>query len=103
MSSVSDSTASYDAVSVPTRHLEVDGVSYAYRQLGPATPADPTPLVFLHRFRATLDDWDPTFVDAVAAQRTVILFSDAAVGPRPVSRPKTSMRRRPTPRASSAP
>lgn len=80
MSSATSTTASYDAVSVPTRHLEVDGVSYAYRELGPAAPADPTPLVFLHRFRATLDDWDPAFVDAVAARRTVILFSDAAVG-----------------------
>lgn len=80
MSSASSTTASYDAVSVPTRHLEVDGVRYAYRELGPAAPADPTPLVFLHRFRATLDDWDPALVNAVAAHRTVILFSDAAVG-----------------------
>jgi pimeloyl-ACP methyl ester carboxylesterase len=68
-------------VSVPTRHLDVDGVSYAYRELGPQEPsADPTPLVFLHRFRGTLDDWDPAFVDAVATGRNVILFSDAAVG-----------------------
>jgi pimeloyl-ACP methyl ester carboxylesterase len=80
MSSATSATASYDAVSVPTQHLEVDGVTYAYRQLGPTAPADPTPLVFLHRFRGTLDDWDPAFIDAVAARRTVILFSDAAVG-----------------------
>jgi pimeloyl-ACP methyl ester carboxylesterase len=79
MSSAS-SVAGRDAVSVPTQYLDVDGVSYAYRRLGPAAPADPTPLVFLHRFRGTLDDWDPAFVDALAAHRTVILFSDAAVG-----------------------
>jgi pimeloyl-ACP methyl ester carboxylesterase len=74
------STATHDALSVPTRHLEVDGVTYAYRELGPAAPADTTPLVLLHRFRGTLDDWDPAFVDAVAAHRTVIAFSDAGVG-----------------------
>ena len=80
MSSASSTLTSYDAVTVPTQHLEVDGVSYAYRELGPVAPSDPTPLVFLHRFRGTLDDWDPAFVDALAAKRNVILFSDAAVG-----------------------
>lgn len=80
MSSVNSPGGRKDAVSVPTQYLEVDGVRYAYRELGPAEPVDPTPLVFLHRFRGTLDDWDPAFVDAVAANRRVILFSDAAVG-----------------------
>ena len=80
MGSASSASGPHDAVSVPTRYIDVDGVRYAYRELGPSEPADPTPLVFLHRFRGTLDDWDPAFVDAMAAQRTVILFSDAAVG-----------------------
>ncbi len=55
-------------------------MSYAYRELRPAKLADPTPVVFLHRFRGTLDDWDPGFVDELAKTRHVILFSDAAVG-----------------------
>ncbi len=76
----SASSGRHDAVSVPTQYLDVDGVRYAYRELGPEGPVDPTPLMFLHRFRGTLDDWDPAFVDAVAANRRVILFSDAAVG-----------------------
>jgi pimeloyl-ACP methyl ester carboxylesterase len=80
MSSASSAAGTHDAVSVPTQYLEVDGVRYAYRALGPDAPLDPTPLVFLHRFRGTLDDWDPAFVDAMAATRSVILFSDAAVG-----------------------
>jgi pimeloyl-ACP methyl ester carboxylesterase len=71
---------SVDAVSVQTGYLDVDGVSYAYRELGPENPADPTPIIFLQRFRGTLDDWDPIFVDAMAARRHVVLFSDAAVG-----------------------
>jgi pimeloyl-ACP methyl ester carboxylesterase len=36
--------------------------------------------VFLHRFRGTLDDWDPAFVDALAETRDVVLFSDAGIG-----------------------
>jgi len=55
-------------------------VRYAYRELGPDRPVDSTPVVFLHRFRGTLDDWDPAFVDALAEHRHVILFSDAGVG-----------------------
>lgn len=70
----------HTAVTTPTLHLEVEGISYAYRKLGPATPDDATPLIFLQRFRGTLDDWDPAFVDEMASTRTVILFSDAAVG-----------------------
>ena len=69
-----------DATNVETKHLKVGDVSYAYRELRPAKLADPTPVVFLHRFRGTLDDWDPAFVDELAKTRHVILFSDAAVG-----------------------
>jgi pimeloyl-ACP methyl ester carboxylesterase len=68
------------ATNVETRHLKVGDVSYAYRELRPARLADPTPVVFLQRFRGTLDDWDPAFVDELARTRHVILFSNAAVG-----------------------
>ncbi len=80
-SSVTDRiVGQYRSVEIGTKYVEADGVRYAYRELGPDQPVDTTPLVFLHRFRGTLDDWDPAFVDAVAVQRPVILFSDAAVG-----------------------
>lgn len=69
-----------NATNVETKHLKVGDVSYAYRELRPPKLADPTPVVFLHRFRGTLDDWDPAFVDELAKTRHVILFSDAAVG-----------------------
>jgi pimeloyl-ACP methyl ester carboxylesterase len=71
----------FRSVEVPTQYIEVGEVRYAYRELRPfGLSTDTTPLVFLHRFRGTLDDWDPAFVDAVAQHRHVILFSDAAVG-----------------------
>ena len=80
-SSVSErAVPQYRAAEIETKYIEVGDVRYAYRELGPARPVDTTPLVFLHRFRGTLDDWDPAFVDAMAEQRHVILFSDAAVG-----------------------
>ena len=61
-----------NATDVETKHLNVGAVSYAYRELRPTQLADPTPLVFLHRFRGTLDDWDPAFVDELARTRHVI-------------------------------
>ncbi|QZS52555.1 alpha/beta fold hydrolase [Rhodococcus opacus] len=70
----------YRSNDVETQYIEVDEVRYAYRELGAADGSNGIPLVFLHRFRGTLDDWDPEFVDAVAEHRHVILFSDAAVG-----------------------
>ncbi|RZL72839.1 MAG: alpha/beta hydrolase, partial [Rhodococcus sp. (in: high G+C Gram-positive bacteria)] len=70
----------YLSVEAQTQYSEVGGVRYAYREVGQVQHRGTTPLVFLHRFRGTLDDWDPAFVDAVAEHRHVILFSDAAVG-----------------------
>jgi pimeloyl-ACP methyl ester carboxylesterase len=40
----------------PTRTLDVNGVSFAYRELGPEAGV---PVVFLHHLMAVLDDWDP--------------------------------------------
>jgi pimeloyl-ACP methyl ester carboxylesterase len=43
-------------------------------------PAGGVPLVFCHRFHGTMDDWDPAVVDALAAERRVILFDNAGIG-----------------------
>jgi pimeloyl-ACP methyl ester carboxylesterase len=61
----------------PTQFVEGDGLRYAYRTLGPTTG---TPLVFCHRFRGTMDDWDPAVIDGIAAERPVILFDSAGIG-----------------------
>ena len=64
-----------NATNVETKHLKVGDVGYAYRELRPAKLADPTPLVFLQRFRGTLDDWDPAFVDELATTATFLAKS----------------------------
>ena len=51
------------AATTRTKHVEVGDVRYAYRELGSNDPVDKTPVLFLHRFRGTLGDWDPLFVD----------------------------------------
>jgi pimeloyl-ACP methyl ester carboxylesterase len=61
----------------PTKHIDVDGTSFAYRELG---DAGGVPVVFLHHFTAVLDDWDPRVLDGVAAQHHVIAFDNRGVG-----------------------
>lgn len=46
----------------PTRAVDVGGVEFAYRDLGTASDV---PVVFVHRFTAVLDDWDPSVIDGI--------------------------------------
>jgi pimeloyl-ACP methyl ester carboxylesterase len=60
-----------------TQYAQVDGTRIAYRTYGQAIGV---PLVFLNRYRGTMDDWDPLLVDLVAAERRVVLFDSIGVG-----------------------
>jgi pimeloyl-ACP methyl ester carboxylesterase len=61
----------------PTRTISAQGVSYAYRELG---PKGGIPVVFLVHLAATLDNWDPRIVDPIAKNRHVITFDNRGVG-----------------------
>src|SRR3984885_8704626 len=54
-----------------------NGTTYSYRRFG---KADTKPVVFLQHFRGNLDNWDPTLVDDIAAEREVILVNNSGVG-----------------------
>src|SRR5947207_11620221 len=70
----------------PTKHLNVGGVTFAYRELG----ADAgVPLVLLHHLTAVLDDWDPRVVDGLAPKHHVVVFDNRGVGGSGGSTPKT--------------
>lgn len=61
----------------PNRTIDVDGVAFAYRELGSGSDI---PVVFLHHLTAVLDDWDPRIVDGIAARHRVIAFDNRGVG-----------------------
>ncbi|SDS09763.1 Pimeloyl-ACP methyl ester carboxylesterase [Nocardioides scoriae] len=61
----------------PTRTITAGGETFAYRELG---PRGGVPVVFFVHLAATLDNWDPRIVDAVAAGRHVIAFDQLGVG-----------------------
>lgn len=61
----------------PTLYIEGRGIRFAYRHLGPSTG---TPLILLQHFSGNIDAWDPAVVNALAADRQVIVFDNAGVG-----------------------
>ena len=69
----------------PTHTIDVGGVQFAYRELGPSTGV---PVVFLTHLAAVLDNWDPRVVDGIAAKHRVITFDNRGVGASSGSTPK---------------
>jgi pimeloyl-ACP methyl ester carboxylesterase len=61
----------------PTHRIDVGGVSFAYREVGPDSGI---PIVFVHHLMAVLDDWDPRVIDSIAVHRRVIAFDNRGVG-----------------------
>jgi pimeloyl-ACP methyl ester carboxylesterase len=70
----------------PTEIIDVGGVEFAYRRLGPSTGV---PVVFLTHLAAVLDNWDPRVVDGIAAKHRVITFDNRGVGASSGSTPTT--------------
>ncbi|WP_081801573.1 alpha/beta fold hydrolase [Arthrobacter sp. 9MFCol3.1] len=60
-----------------TRTITAGGVTYAYRELGPKAGI---PVVFFVHLAATLDNWDPRIIEAIAKNRHVITFDQRGVG-----------------------
>lgn len=69
-------SSSPSAGTVPNQFVEVDGRRLAYRVIGEGTP-----LVLCLRFRGVMDDWDPAFLDALAARGLrVYIFDYSGLG-----------------------
>ena len=70
-------TITDSAAASPTRSIDVGGTRFVYRELG---LRGGVPLVFLHHFTATIDDWDPRVLDGIAAERHVVIFDNRGIG-----------------------
>jgi pimeloyl-ACP methyl ester carboxylesterase len=58
----------------PNQFISAGATTFAYRSFGTGSP-----IVFLNRFRATMDHWDPDFLNAVAQKHRVTVFDNAGV------------------------
>ena len=70
-------TKAYSPTTVKTQYIKAGTTRYAYRRIGTQRG---TPLLLLHRFRATIYWWDPAFIAALADGRDVILFDNVGIG-----------------------
>ncbi len=64
-----------DVLTTPIRVVRTPAGTVAYRELG----SGPT-LLLITGAAASMDDWPPGFVDALAAHHTVVVFDNAGVG-----------------------
>ncbi len=71
----------------PTRFVEGNGDTFAYRRWG-NTATDQPPPFFLQHFRGGMDHWDPLMTDGLAAGREVILFNGRGIASSP-GKPRT--------------
>ena len=60
-----------------THYLDGSSARFAYRRFGGGRGV---PLVLALRFRGTIDHWDPAFLDALGAERDVIIFDNIGHG-----------------------
>ena len=67
--------STYEAVR--TAFIDVNGVSIAYRSIGPASAV---PLLCLQHFTGNMDGWDPAVINGLSGNRQVILFDNTGVG-----------------------
>lgn len=77
MSNISNATVPDLHESANTQFIEVGGTKYAYRVFGKETGL---PLVFLHHFTATIDDWDPRVTNGLAQHFKLVLFDNKGIG-----------------------
>jgi pimeloyl-ACP methyl ester carboxylesterase len=63
------------AVSSPVRVAHTSLGTVGYRIVGGGPP-----LVMITSYNATMEDWDPTFVDALARHYRVVIFDNAGIG-----------------------
>jgi pimeloyl-ACP methyl ester carboxylesterase len=72
----SDDMASFKYDSTRTQYVEFQGIKFAFRKFGKESSI---PLVLLIHFRGSMDNWDPKLLDALAMERTVIVFDNKGV------------------------
>ena len=77
MGTISNDPVVTSYAKAPARTITTDGVTYAYRELG---PRGGIPVIFFVHLAATLDNWDPRIIDPIAKEHHVITFDNRGVG-----------------------
>jgi pimeloyl-ACP methyl ester carboxylesterase len=80
------SSSGPDALTAPVHVVRTSDGTVGYRELGSGPP-----LLLIVGGDASMDEWPPSFVDALAAHHTVVVFDNAGVGRTSVVSPPASL------------
>jgi pimeloyl-ACP methyl ester carboxylesterase len=69
------SAGAYSVLGQPVQYVTVDGAALGYRVAGSGRP-----LVLIGGSSFTMAEWDPVLLDALAAQRRVVIFDNRGAG-----------------------
>lgn len=64
-----------DIVTAPTLTAKTHDGDVGYREVGAGSP-----ILLIMGFGGSMDNWPPSFVDALAARHTVVVFDNAGIG-----------------------
>lgn len=67
--------SSADVVTAPVRVAQTSAGSVGYREVGRGSP-----LLLITGLGASMDDWAPSFVDALGSDHRVVIFDNAGIG-----------------------
>jgi pimeloyl-ACP methyl ester carboxylesterase len=70
--------------SSPIQYVTVEGTEFAYKTFG-----DGAPLLLLQRFRGTMNEWDPAFIEVLAGSNKVYVLDNRGIGKTKGVTPKT--------------
>lgn len=71
----SSAGAPADIVTAPTLTAKTHDGDVGYREVGTGSP-----ILLIMGFGGSMDNWPPSFVDALAARHTVVVFDNAGIG-----------------------
>ena len=71
---------------IETKKIRVDDIEMAYKMFGKGSP-----ILLINGYSAPLDFWDPTLVERLASNHTVITFDNRGVGNTTVGNKKFSI------------
>jgi pimeloyl-ACP methyl ester carboxylesterase len=70
-----DITNSLDIQSIPSKKVHVGDIDIAYKTFGKGDP-----ILLINGYSQAMDNWDPTLLERLASNHTVIIFDNRGIG-----------------------
>src|ERR671928_1002580 len=68
-------TSSFDVQNIPAKKVHVGDIDIAYKIFGKGDP-----ILLINGYTHSMDNWDPTLLERLASNHTVIIFNNRGIG-----------------------